>query len=225
MPPTELFNEGWLLRVVLDWYSHQQNLDSPFAFERGAKWYSEGRLSSPFLARERSDPCAETHTHADGVIGHFKVRKRSEIKPNKSATQLVVVEAKLGSGLDPKTKNAPDYEQAARNVGCLAHIAHKAGINPADLTSFAFYVVAPKAQVDKGKFKSLVTKSSIEKKVKERALNYGKENEWYEKVFLPFLNVMCVKLITWEDILNDMESSVAGTEYRAFYDKCINFVK
>ncbi|WP_423907145.1 hypothetical protein [Candidatus Spongiihabitans sp.] len=235
MPRTELFNEGWLLRVVLDWYSHQRNLDSPFAFEQGAKWYSEGRLSSPFLARHKGDQCAEKHTNADGIIGHFSFcpDTRSGIKPDSNATQLVVVEAKLGSGLSEGIKNAPYYNQVARNACCLAHIASKAGITQDSLTKLAFYVVAPESRVNNPKSKAdkklreWTTKSSIKKKVKNRAEDYGKEEEWYEDKFLPFLEVMCVKLITWEDILSDMESSAAGTEYRAFYDKCkcANLVK
>lgn len=223
MPPTELFNEGWLLRVVLDWYSRQPTSDSPLAFERGAKWYSEGRLSSPFLKpKTEKQSSHEGYTHADGFIGHFDVcpGKSSEIKPKLNATQLVVVEAKLGSGLSPGTTNAPDYDQAARNACCLVHIASEAGITPGRLAKLAFYVVAPKSQVDNRKFESLVTKPSIQKKVRKRALNYKKEEGWYKKEFSPFLKVMCVKLITWEDILSDMESFAAGTEYRAFYDKC-----
>ena len=228
MPPTALFNEGWLLRVVLDWYSRQPTSHSPFAFEQGAKWYSEGRLSSPFLARNLGDRCAEKHTNADGVIGHFSFCSdtRSGIKPGPDATQLVVVEAKLGSGLSEGTKNAPHYNQAARNACCLAHIASEAKINPAKLTTFAFYVVAPESRVNNPKYKAdknlceWTKKPSIQEKVRKRASDYKKEEEWYEKKFLPFLEVMCVKLITWEDILSDMESSTAGTEYRAFYDKC-----
>ena len=83
MPPTELYNEGWLLRIALDWFSTNGPSDSQFSFCPGADWYSEGRLASRFLARCRSDRKAEGFTHADGTIGHFSVfpGKRSEIVP------------------------------------------------------------------------------------------------------------------------------------------------
>ena len=108
MPPTELYNEGWLLRVALDWFGTDGPSDSQFSFSSGAVWYSEGRLASRFLARSRSDKKAEGFTHADGTIGHFLVSpgERSEIVPTADATQLVVIEAKLGSPLSSGTTSA-----------------------------------------------------------------------------------------------------------------------
>ena len=40
IPPTELYNEGWLLRVALDWFSTDGPSDSQFSF-------SPGRLGIP----------------------------------------------------------------------------------------------------------------------------------------------------------------------------------
>ena len=121
IPPTELYNEGWLLRVALDWFSTDGPSDSQFFLSPRAAWYSEGRLASPFLARFRSDKKAEGFTHADGTIGHFLVSpgERSEIVPTADATQLVVIEAKLGSPLSSRTTNTPGYDQAARTAVCL----------------------------------------------------------------------------------------------------------
>ena len=51
MPPTILYNEGWMLRVILDWYSHQNIDDHPLSFSKDARWYSEILLPSPFLPR------------------------------------------------------------------------------------------------------------------------------------------------------------------------------
>ena len=36
MPPTELYNEGWLLRVALDWFSTDGPSDSQFSLSPGA---------------------------------------------------------------------------------------------------------------------------------------------------------------------------------------------
>ena len=43
MPPTELYNEGWLLRVALDWFSTDGPSDSQFSLSPRAAWYSEDR--------------------------------------------------------------------------------------------------------------------------------------------------------------------------------------
>src|SRR5579863_7223554 len=54
-PPTEVFNEGWMLRLVLDAVQTLELDDSPFRFLDGSAWYSEALLSSPFRPRSRGD--------------------------------------------------------------------------------------------------------------------------------------------------------------------------
>ena len=227
MPPTELFNEGWLLRLALDWYSAQPPSTSPLSFEDNARWYSEGLLASPFLRRSRGDALAEGYTHADGVIGHFDVApgERSEIRAHGDATQLVVVEAKMGSPLSPGTRNAPGYDQAARNTACLAHLMAQAGRVPDALSRMAFCVIAPRIQVKNGVFGALVTKESICEKVKARVAAYeGARDEWFEKTFLPALTYLSVDVVTWEDILEETEQTDFGPGFREFYGRCVELV-
>lgn len=70
-PPTILYNEGWMLRLVLS--AAAQGIPCvPFSFLPGSPWFSEALLYSPFLSRHHGDGLAETHTHVDGVVGHFK---------------------------------------------------------------------------------------------------------------------------------------------------------
>src|SRR2546425_6409929 len=70
LPPTTLYNEGWMLRLVLDWFDQNRGLGHELAFLPGARWYSEALLASRFLPERRGDNRAESFTHADGVIGH-----------------------------------------------------------------------------------------------------------------------------------------------------------
>ena len=227
IPPTELYNEGWLLRVALDWFSTDGPSDSQFFLSPRAAWYSEGRLASPFLARFRSDKKAEGFTHADGTIGHFLVSpgERSEIVPTADATQLVVIEAKLGSPLSSRTTNTPGYDQAARTAVCLVHIASKAEIEPSSLTRYGFYVVAPEAQINADVFASLVTKESIEEKVRRRAVRFGGgATEWIDKTFMPYFAALKVGLVSWEQIIAEMGAGSVGSEYGRFYEMCRSFV-
>ncbi|WP_298233440.1 hypothetical protein [uncultured Azohydromonas sp.] len=53
MPPTEFYNEGWMLRLVLDYVSRQDKHTSPLSFAPGAGWYSEALLPSRFLRTSR----------------------------------------------------------------------------------------------------------------------------------------------------------------------------
>ena len=220
--PTEIYNEGWLLRLVLDWYFQRAKTSPQAIFHKDSRWFSEGSLSSQFLARCRGDKLAEAHTSADGVVGHFKIAQRSEIRPSSNAKQLLIIEAKLSSKLSTGTTNARGYDQAARSVGCLAHIASKAELNPNDFSCYGFYVIVPCKR--KSDFTAQTTKASIRKKVKERVNAYGAEKlVWYHKTFLPHLEAMDVGVITWEKLLCDMESNGAEKKYRDFYTTCCKY--
>src|SRR4030042_4190311 len=106
-PLTLIYNEGWLLRLVLDWYSKHKLLDHPLLFQPKATWFSEALLPSPFRARYRGDTRAEARTHADGVVGHFIVGEagKADIHLKADANQFVVIEAKIHSPLSGGTRN------------------------------------------------------------------------------------------------------------------------
>src|SRR6056297_1433281 len=98
IPPTEIYNEGWLLRLVINWFSEYNNVSHELAFtDKEARWYSELLLPSQFLARFRGDKLAESYTHADGVIGHFQIGNegKGDILLNEDAKQFIVIEAKM----------------------------------------------------------------------------------------------------------------------------------
>ena len=74
LPPTALYNEGWMLRLVLHWFDHHRTVEHPLAMLEGSSWYSEPLLASRFFGKSRGDPRAEGWTNADAVIGHFRLR-------------------------------------------------------------------------------------------------------------------------------------------------------
>ena len=80
--PTELYNEGWMLRLVLDWAQQHASGSHPLVFLRDARWYSEALLGPPFLARWPGDKLAETWTNADGVVGQFDIGAPSKGGPD-----------------------------------------------------------------------------------------------------------------------------------------------
>ncbi len=106
-PPTEIFNEGWMLRLLMAQHA-KDGSGMPITKTTNSRWYSEARLSSPFLPRTRGDKLGEGHTHADGVIGHFDFRHKTTagLKLTEGATQLYILEAKMGSKLTAGTSNA-----------------------------------------------------------------------------------------------------------------------
>ena len=131
-PPTLIYNEGWLLRLVLDWFSRNKIPNHPLNFQEDARWFSEALLPSAFLSRFRGDPLAENWTHADGVVGHFSIgdQGKADLSLRHDATQLLVLEAKMFSELSSGVTNAGYFNQAARNVACIAEVFHRVNMFP-----------------------------------------------------------------------------------------------
>ena len=77
-PATDPYNEGWMLRLVIDWFSRNPQVDCDIQFLEGSRWYSEALLPSQFLTRQRGDNLAESWAHADGVIGHFEIGRDAD---------------------------------------------------------------------------------------------------------------------------------------------------
>jgi hypothetical protein len=226
LPPTELFNEGWMLRLVLDWFDRNRDLQHELAFEPGSSWYSEALLPSRFLPTFRGDPLSESYTHADGLIGHFTVQSgvRGDAVLDPDPRQFIVIEAKLGSALSTGTKNAPSFDQAARNVACMAHMIGTVGVHPSTIQSLAFYVIAPANQIETNVFGTLVTKDSIHDKVAQRVASYdGRHDEWFHSVFLPTLEHMRVEALSWERIFETIPSSPQCDVLKEFYSKCLHY--
>ena len=127
-PPTELFGEGWLLRLFLDLFSTHRVDNHPLSFSQRARWFSEALLPSAFLPRYRGDPLAESWTHADGVIGHFHIGHvgRADLSLSHDASQFIVLEAKMFSKLSSGVTHARYFDQAARTVACMAEVLRRA---------------------------------------------------------------------------------------------------
>lgn len=227
-PPTDLYNETWLLRLVLDWYSRHPGIESPLSFNEGACWYSEGQIPSAFLARYKGDKLAESWTHADGLIGHFDVGRdgKTDVHIHPDAQQFTVVEAKIFSRLSPSVTNAAYYDQAARNVACIAETLRKANRRPQDMQHLAFYVLAPREQVESKIFDKYLALESIIEKVHRRVSAYeGERQDWFDNWFLPPANVIKVGTITWEDAISVIGSvdTESADQIASFYQSCLKY--
>ena len=227
-PPTELYNEGWMLRLMLDWFANHTVSDHPLSFQANATWYSEALLPSAFLPRRHGDTLGESRTHADGVIGHFVIGQqgKADFDLLPGATQFLVLEAKMNSKLSSGTSNAPYFDQAVRNVACIAEVLLRAN-RPADqLTDLAFYVLAPQAAIDNGKFTNELHHDSIMKKVVRRVGDYqGEKDDWHANWFLPLLEHVTIETLSWESLLAciDKHDPNSAAEYRDFYANCLHF--
>ena len=233
-PATIFYNEGWLLRLVLDWFSRNHADGHSLGFERGARWFSEALLPSQFLARKKVDPLAEGYTHADGVIGQITIGSGAFADASllKDASQFLVTEAKLFSPLSPRVTHAPNFDQAARSVACMAEVLYRAQRNPKQLSSLAFFVVAPASQInDKRLFDDLLSKPSIQAKVTGRVSQYAGSPEeaskraWLREWFEPTLESIKIEAIAWESIAEFIRARDLqfGSELSSFYSECLQF--
>jgi hypothetical protein len=232
LPPSEVYNEGWMLRLILDWFSRQPTSDHRLSFEKDARWYSEILLPSQFLPRYQRDPQAEAYTHADGVIGHFSVgrSRKGDIDLGSDAKQFVVVEAKIFSRLSKGIKNFENYDQAARITACIAETLSLGQIQLNDISRLGFYVVAPENQLKfEPTFQTFLEKDSIRIKVQKRIRAYSDpadakaKNKWFQTWLLPTLDCIDIQSLAWEEIIshiiaNDPDN---GEALAVFYEKCL----
>jgi hypothetical protein len=224
MPPTILFNEGWMLRLILDWCATSHVLVEPFAFLPNAEWYSEPLLPSRFGGRGHP---AEGFTHADAVIGHFRFRPggRGDIEIVPRATQFSVVEAKMGSLLSGGTANATFYNQAARNIACIAHMV-AASDTASTLERLSFTVIAPQQRIDEKAFETQLEAKSLTDTVRMRtAMFNGKHDDWFSGAFTSLLPRIQVRAVSWEEVVNRIAvvDDRAGDELSEFLRLCLRF--
>lgn len=231
MPPTILFNEGWMLRLILSSFEKLtvENNQHPLSIPSGCKWYSEALLPSAFLAEYRGDSRSESWTHADGVIGNFDIgdKAKGDLSLKKDATHFVVTEAKMFSKLSSGVKNAPYFNQAARNIACMAEVLKRADRHPDDLDTLGFYVLAPASQITQGIFKNHLDKGSLHRTVERRISEYeGARDQWLSEWYLPTEEKIEVRTISWEDLIDfvlDIDSK--ALDLKNFYSKCVEFNK
>jgi hypothetical protein len=227
-PPTLLYNEGWLLRLVIDWFSMNDVPNHPLSFPRNARWYSEALLPSAFLARRRADRLAESWTHVDAAIGHFEIGKdaKADLSLLPDAEHFVVLEAKMFSRLSSGVKNAKYFDQAARTVACVAKVLKRADRHPSNLSHLGFYVLAPQSQIDAGRFDREMERDSMRQKVEQRVAEYaGAKDQWYVDWFEPTLQRIEIGVVSWEDLIGTIaeHDSASAHSIEEFYEQCVRY--
>ena len=230
-PPTVLFNENWLLRLVLDWFATNPDaadFPSPLVPAPGASWYSEALLPSAFLPRYKGDRLSESRTHADGVVGHLEVGRRgaTDLSLRTDASQFAVVEAKVFGKLSPGVKNAPFFDQAARSVACIAELLRKADRPPEEMTHLGFALVAPRSRIDEGLFEPDLAPRSLRRKVQARIEPYaGALDPWFVSWFEPTLRNLEIRQFSWEDLIEEIAFAdmASGQLLDSFYGRCLKY--
>lgn len=215
-PETLIFNEGWLLRSILNKFKYSRTkLSFPFLpFPEDSRIFSEAQLSTPF----NKSPKNETNTHTDGIVGDFLIRggTKSGIAL-KAPKYLAFFEAKMNSGLSKGTKNITDYNQLSRTVACIINeLKNIKEIKDVKVWSVVLYPKDNK-KIDKSLEDKIILQEQISKRIRDYDINRVDRifcNSWNN-----ILNNIEVKFVTWEDIITELKDN----ELTEFYEKCKQF--
>jgi len=240
--PSSLYNEGWMLRLVLDWFSKNRKYsDFDISFNKNARWFSEGRLTTIFNKSDKG--LGEGYTSVDGVYGNFTVGTQDEVAHNNVSVdkgkhksiirldsccqQFVVIEAKMFSDFSKGVSNCPQYNQVARTLACMSYVLCKSKKDFQSVKKTAFYAFLPEKEINK-KTINLFKQKEIKKTVYDRLQkykdhkSYSAKEKWYNDTFSPFVDNIPIKIIKWEKILEHIKTE-DNSSYKVlndFYDKC-----
>lgn len=153
---SEIFNETWMLRLVLalihDYDGDFKCTNDMDGSKRRAleqiretvqrRWISEGGLEPAFKN--------EGTTWTDAILGDVEIKPGKKrgvdiADDKKPPVGVVIVEAKLGSELADGVTNSKTYNQVARNIACLSKLLVSCQANDDLCNKSAFVVLAPKS--------------------------------------------------------------------------------
>jgi hypothetical protein len=219
-PETLIFNEGWLLRLVLtEWLAGRGSSGFGFLpFPKGVTVYSEGQLYTPFRGGTRP----ETNTHVDGIVGDFSINDtKSGIVLKSDFRYLAAFEAKLFSRISSGVKNAPDYDQVSRTAACLINSILLAEPQ----ASYSAHLVVVYAKDNRHINRAAYSRGHIEEKIAHRLEPFTATEhrsdaiERFAEGWECTLDRLQIHFLTWEEVLADIGSHSVSR----FYERCKEF--
>ena len=223
-PPDKIFNQHWLLGLVLGWFAEQPVVGHSLNFAPGARWFSGGMIPQPFMKRMGSDKRYDTRIPVDAVVGHFNLSAGDSytISLSPDATQLLVLETRLFETIAEEDASVRLFSTSARSIAGLVETLRRARLAPDQVEKLGFYLLAPQTQIEKGIFPEMA-RQIIQRQVKHRVDDYaGFQDRWYEDWFLPAFDHVDVQVVSWESVIAAIKErdSQGAAEIRDFYQAC-----
>ncbi|MBN4062281.1 hypothetical protein JYU20_03695 [Bacteroidales bacterium AH-315-I05] len=215
--PTEVYNEGWMTRILVYYSIKEQIKLKGIDFGTIDNWTSEALISSPFVYAKNF---REGYTHADMALGDFDVdyEARGEIKI-KDKGLFGIIEAKMGSNLSQGTTHAPNYNQASRNLACIAYNTMKSGCK------IFFAVAAPKQKIEEHAIEEKVNLQKMLGEIEKRFDMYDKSDavrDSYSDV-MKKASGCSVWTITYEDWIEAFSNVDIKIVLNDFYEKSLHW--
>ena len=233
---SEVYNETWLLRMVLaKLYDTVDAFNGKYAEILGhlqkavrIRWISEGGLR-PTLEKEGT-------TWTDAILGNVALKNDSKVEKDSGSKRgveivhynndvgVIVVEAKVGSRLASRTSNYDDYDQVARNIACLAQLVMDG--KDKDMAGCRFIVICPKPDpIRSSEYNDKVFESMNRNwnDAFKKVGDYDKLGESFTKIkkyhkgkLLEISEVISKRsvVISWEAIIDSLKDS----DLKNFYD-------
>ena len=228
---SEVYNETWMLRLTLALlhdYKGEFNIDgnkktiiADIQKAVRKRWISEGGLHPAFKN--------EGPTWADAVIGDIDLgteMKREIIvdTTDEKLTGIMVIEAKIGSKLSEGITQDENYNQAARNIACLAKLVldQEQDKKQVPIGKCRFVVFGPKEKIKswKGIERACGIINEAKGVVSEQDRDINVKDKAYAKLTKECL-VDAVKTISdqstaiaWEDIIKATKCPVLDCFYK-----------
>ena len=219
-PETLIFNEGWLLRLVLrEWLAGSGGSQLGFLpFPDGVTAYSEGQLYTPF--RGGSHP--ERNTHVDGIVGDFSITDtKSGIVLKSDFRYVAAFEAKLFSRIESGVKNAPDFDQVSRTAACLINSILLAEPQ----ASYSAHLVVLYAKDNRHINRAAYGRDCIEQNISRRLQPFTATEERSAAIvrfsagWKDVLERLQIHFFTWEEVL----AGIGSDGLLEFYKLCRRF--
>ncbi|MDR2651491.1 MAG: hypothetical protein LBC68_04140 [Prevotellaceae bacterium] len=223
--PTVIFNEGWMTRILVEASIDEKLEIGGIDFSKIKSWTSEALIGSPFVSKKGNKiEKGEGYTHADIILGDFKIdySNRGEIIMEDNAHILGIIEAKMGSNFSKGTSNAKEgYNQASRNICCLAYYAIK---NAPDCEIF-FIIAAPQKKLNK--IEEKIKRDLIKDQISERYKTSNITNEDEKEKIIKKVSECNISSISYEEWIEKIknQSPKDVSILKKFYDDCISYNK
>lgn len=211
-PAREFFNQTWLLRRVLDWFSKHIVERHVLGFSGNACWFSHGRLPNPL-----GEPVL-----TDGVIGNVGADGNEDglLSLRFNALDFTVVRGALADVVGPEE----EADRLAKTVVGMAQALHKGKRRPDEMDRLAFCYLFPKGRMTELDVEDLLDSRRIADRVEEwiqTSQDVGQD--WYEDCFRPVLDHLSLSVSSWEQVLDEISEHdpSEGDRLNRFYERCL----
>ena len=132
-------------------------------------------------------------------------------------------------GLSLGVANARTFNQATRNVACIAHTLAQAGRSPQEVAC-GFWIIAPESIIAKGSFAPALDRNNVLLGINERIQRYSGDRRatlegWFDEWVKPTLANVQLGCWSWEQSVGAIEQAnpELGEQIRDFYANTLRF--